>query len=133
MRFVVVSSYHPTSNRNEDLVLIHTSPLYLLIILHQTATTVKHTLHGFGCIFLSSYIKPQLGCLCLRFYCVVSSYHPTSNRNKPGTLRHYVTLYLLIILHQTATLLMPRYKSFRCIFLSSYIKPQPFPIYPRAA
>ena len=99
----VVSSYHPTSNRNLIVFRFHSDKLYLLIILHQTATAnpedsrvrrlylliILHQTATFRvgldvwrcCIFLSSYIKPQPKAWCWCWCCVVSSYHPTSNRN----------------------------------------------------
>ena len=208
----VVSSYHPTSNRNDDvsslpagtlylLIILHqtatmrcasrwTGALYLLIILHQTATNQSLVFDFIGCIFLSSYIKPQphdpyrayaVSCIFLSSYIkpqlfgpfrspssrciflssyikpqpvaplaaserVVSSYHPTSNRNSLPLLANQAELYLLIILHQTATcpaffccwsrlyLLIILHQTATplvvwlyimcCIFLSSYIKPQ---------
>ena len=80
-----------------------TSWLYLLIILHQTATCRSPVRCVAGCIFLSSYIKPQLLPVWLLVVLVVSSYHPTSNSNQRVLLMKTSELYLLIILHQTAT------------------------------
>ena len=144
---VVVSSYHPTSNRNSQYAVERGEWLYLLIILHQTATGFQNFFIASSCIFLSSYIKPQLSPACPLLRFVVSSYHPTSNRNLPLSLRRTrqvvssyhptsnrnlivlmmaaVELYLLIILHQTATSFSLIFNCSRCIFLSSYIKPQP--------
>ena len=34
----VVYHYNPTSNRNEDVNIINVIKLYIIIILHQTAT-----------------------------------------------------------------------------------------------
>ena len=100
----VVSSYHPTSNRNLNWFLVFHAVLYLLIILHQTATPIHSISQQAGCIFLSSYIKPQLYVASSLSVLVVSSYHPTSNRNLLIVFITVVLLYLLIILHQTATI-----------------------------
>ena len=99
----VVSSYHPTSNRNVIALLEGLVGLYLLIILHQTATTVRTNHYILCCIFLSSYIKPQRVGQQAGRQQVVSSYHPTSNRNSRLRTEEDDKLYLLIILHQTAT------------------------------
>ena len=120
----VVSSYHPTSNRNFPRLVLSCKRLYLLIILHQTATSLPLSPASFGCIFLSSYIKPQLSSIFLCTDTVVSSYHPTSNRNFGNFAYLCGKLYLLIILHQTATARLIKIMPKRCIFLSSYIKPQ---------
>ena len=100
--------------------------LYILIFLHQTATQIDKARSDIGCISLYSYIKPQLkfsvrshlpSCISLYSYIkpqqrssssvmsvVVYPYIPTSNRNPRPRLLYLVALYILIFLHQTATM-----------------------------
>ena len=120
--------------------------MYLLKFLHQT-TTISFALSvAKGCIFSSSYIKPQrpwrpfivwAGCIFsssyikpqLKYYyylyiSVVSSQVPTSNHNRESEGLDVVGLYLLKFLHQTTTVRPRRPGKCCCIFSSSYIKPQ---------
>ena len=124
-----------------------TDTLYILIFLHQTATSMpvgyaapgcislysyikpqqetEYNFEGHRCISLYSYIKPQPYFSCSRKWCAVYPYIPTSNRNR---IRFYVvehSLYILIFLHQTATVIGLIVLLQRCISLYSYIKPQP--------
>ena len=77
--------------------------MYLIEILHQTTT------------------RPSRSSLSLPLY-LIEILHQTT------TLRIWLTrkieLYLIEILHQTTTAFTPSYRSFRCILLKFYIKPQ---------
>ena len=149
IRLEVVYPYIPTSNRNCQTLLEVFVMLYILIFLHQTATSALYVRQHRSCISLYSYIKPQLvvaaivigtGCISLYSYIkpqlvitipiiirvvypyiptsnrnlptipsflqvVVYPYIPTSNRNRREWLFGFPSLYILIFLHQTATLI----------------------------
>ena len=103
---------------------------------------------AFGCILSKFYIKPQLN----RDYgdeaSVVSYRNSTSNHNFVGSVRIFVVLYLIEILHQTTTGVLTSLcdlklylieilhqtttfplivcTTMRCILSKFYIKPQPF-------
>ena len=164
----VVYHLHPTSNRNVARVDTVLPWLYIIFILHQTATWPPTRKTWRSCISSSSYIKPQRnairrytssGCISsssyikpqlLRKYVseleVVYHLHPTSNRNKalyfissPSVVYHLhptsnrnmlhrgvedIWLYIIFILHQTATRRKRWCSPHGCISSSSYIKPQ---------
>ena len=102
------------------------SLLYILIFLHQTATCVLNGRLIPCCISLYSYIKPQRvidgisDLLAVYPYiptsnrngvavpvadvCAVYPYIPTSNRNNALYRVFIAELYILIFLHQTATI-----------------------------
>ena len=120
--------------------------LYILIFLHQTATTRVLSIKNDGCISLYSYIKPQQFRSQVAAHLAVYPYIPTSNRNIDDSLVTAATavypyiptsnrnltsvvpvsgvLYILIFLHQTATAAGVRVGCHCCISLYSYIKPQ---------
>ena len=77
--------------------------LYIVLFLHQTATTTKGSLTTSCCISFYSYIKPQHERLPLISLCVVYRSIPTSNRNKQIDYYSFVLLYIVLFLHQTAT------------------------------
>ena len=142
----VVYPYIPTSNRNSYNLLPSFPALYILIFLHQTATLwwllpalmccislysyIKPQLNGseenrsMRCISLYSYIKPQPARYCPRWQPVVYPYIPTSNRNLFKNCPYWPALYILIFLHQTATVFLVPLYVIGCISLYSYIKPQ---------
>ena len=78
----VVYHYNPTSNRNKVLVPKDPKKLYIIIILHQTATEMY-----FGDVFGVLYINIIL--------------HQTATMSAGDVRRS--KLYIIIILHQTAT------------------------------
>ena len=79
----------------------------------------------FSCISFYSYIKPQLRHGYFMHFLVVYRSIPTSNRNCAAKINRIFGLYIVLFLHQTATLRSRlAYKS-RCISFYSYIKPQP--------
>ena len=120
--------------------------LYIVLFLHQTATIFLMSRRYFSYISFYSYIKPQLIPL-LHFVClVVYRSIPTSNRNRgqveevfkglyivlflhqtatlrPQSLR-CPSLYIVLFLHQTATLPISTRRQASCISFYSYIKPQ---------
>ena len=144
---LAVYPYIPTSNRNRIQRENSEIQLYILIFLHQTATEREFRIHDSGCISLYSYIKPQQRIQREFREFAVYPYIPTSNRNVPNVWdfsdRLYIliflhqtatlspwapfvlTLYILIFLHQTATWLLCCLLLICCISLYSYIKPQP--------
>ena len=141
-----VYPYIPTSNRNRLLLLSQCLTLYILIFLHQTATgaSLILSIHGLyiliflhqtatgsyprnnspSCISLYSYIKPQPKGMTVQQLQAVYPYIPTSNRNHGVSHLVPALLYILIFLHQTATLCRGSSALLCCISLYSYIKPQ---------
>ena len=121
--------------------------LFISCFLHQT-TTRQSLLNGrYSCLYLVSYIKPQLslvrraGCLrCLYLVsyikpqllrgamtksAVVYILFPTSNHNFLFLFCHNALLFISCFLHQTTTEEMSRKLNNGCLYLVSYIKPQP--------
>ena len=121
--------------------------LYLIEILHQTTTIAVKGASLLRCILSKFYIKPQLMTWTLTVCEVVSYRNSTSNHNRRLTLRLFLALYLIEILHQTTTIWTPlrcilalylieilhqttTLSDFRshycgCILSKFYIKPQP--------
>ena len=122
----------PTSNRNGNLYGHKVHELYIVLFLHQTATPRGGGLNFYCCISFYSYIKPQLTYTLREAQAVVYRSIPTSNRNTdreadcvglvvyrsiPTSNRNFPTstrprrkLYIVLFLHQTATMeskLMP--------------------------
>ena len=166
--FLVVYRSIPTSNRNRNAGQVTALELYIVLFLHQTATSERvikdclmlyivlflhQTATGamkrkiyFGCISFYSYIKPQLharlpahagvvyrsiptsnrnGLLGEGFKLwVVYRSIPTSNRNAQGAYNGENLLYIVLFLHQTATLDDNAEDGYSCISFYSYIKPQ---------
>ena len=120
--------------------------LYIVLFLHQTATEGEGKTLCFSCISFYSYIKPQLFSLqptrtasCISFYSyikpqlyvsfgcsvwVVYRSIPTSNRNLDSMPFAFIKLYIVLFLHQTATLSKDSCAAICCISFYSYIKPQ---------
>ena len=102
------------------------STLYIVLFLHQTATVLRQSCIRASCISFYSYIKPQphpviryrnYGCISFYSYIkpqlflnlhpvasVVYRSIPTSNRNARVFWRYIASLYIVLFLHQTATL-----------------------------
>ena len=122
----VVYHYNPTSNRNRDKTISQHEELYIIIILHQTATKFYLSLLSYSLyiiIILHQTATKHLIILDLHLLyiiiilhqtatqqCqqrhkedVVYHYNPTSNRNGPQAFDFVNELYIIIILHQTAT------------------------------
>ena len=122
-------------------------PLFMGLFLHQT-TTVRHIFRRpLGCLWVFSYIKPQpveggtryvfvvygsfptsnhngsLGCSSSTR--VVYGSFPTSNHNHIGLRVVVAELFMGLFLHQTTTLLHLGKLSLSCLWVFSYIKPQP--------
>ena len=120
--------------------------LYIVLFLHQTATFLVVGFFHWRCISFYSYIKPQPRRLCVLAVRVVYRSIPTSNRNLlsltiPVSLLYIVLflhqtatvqvakdpsakLYIVLFLHQTATFISVLDSSLCCISFYSYIKPQ---------
>ena len=102
-RVSVVYHLHPTSNRNENVITTFVKRLYIIFILHQTATGSPPLSPSARCISSSSYIKPQPRHQAGTRSEVVYHLHPTSNRNPNSLETLGAVLYIIFILHQTAT------------------------------
>ena len=120
--------------------------LYLIEILHQTTTYPLPQPMLLRCILSKFYIKPQLLQSLPITFSVVSYRNSTSNHNiafndklgrrvvsyRNSTSNHNcvlsvnlpIALYLIEILHQTTTYLLPQPMLLRCILSKFYIKPQ---------
>ena len=99
----VVYHLHPTSNRNKYPSGYSFETLYIIFILHQTATYRTLWWYFRSCISSSSYIKPQPNQSYSNHFIVVYHLHPTSNRNLFCAGLNLPLLYIIFILHQTAT------------------------------
>ena len=77
--------------------------LYLIEILHQTTTSTRLRVLLRSCILSKFYIKPQQIPVPSFRTRVVSYRNSTSNHNFVGSVRIFVVLYLIEILHQTTT------------------------------
>ena len=137
---IVVYRSIPTSNRNVSVVTICVFPLYIVLFLHQTATpaavlygiprlyivlflhqtatTPKCDISCSCCISFYSYIKPQLVGASFHASNVVYRSIPTSNRNFPQDVKNVWWLYIVLFLHQTATL-KPRFHLCRLVVYRS--------------
>ena len=126
--------------------LICSRVLYIVLFLHQTATSLYRSEDRRSCISFYSYIKPQRSLFQKCYSCVVyrsiptsnrnlylrSSRNskvvyrsiPTSNRNMRNRQERLRRLYIVLFLHQTATLRVATAKLSCCISFYSYIKPQ---------
>ena len=98
--------------------------LYLIEILHQTTTHCKCIQFTLCCILSKFYIKPQQLLLKKETLLVVSYRNSTSNHNFVGSVRIFVVLYLIEILHQTTTYNTLLCSLLGCILSKFYIKPQ---------
>ena len=78
--------------------------LFLINILHQTATWQTLTNEMSSCSLSIFYIKPQLFSLLALLSPVIPYQYSTSNRNRSWFLSVLEKLFLINILHQTATL-----------------------------
>ena len=147
-RSSVVSYRNSTSNHNLEYKTKNEKTLYLIEILHQTTTFPAAFRKSPSCILSKFYIKPQLCRQRSNFCCVVSYRNSTSNHNFVGSVRIFVVLYLIEILHQTTTGVLTSLcdlklylieilhqtttfplivcTTMRCILSKFYIKPQPF-------
>ncbi len=79
---MVVYHYNPTSNRNKKRGVYYTDE----VVYHYNPTSNRNS------IFVA-----------LNLRLVVYHYNPTSNRNEWIATIHGTELYIIIILHQTAT------------------------------
>ena len=79
----VVYHYNPTSNRNAHNLFIFRLSLYIIIILHQTATNLADVLDG-STLYIIIILHQT------------ATVHPLTKKHRQ--------LYIIIILHQTATI-----------------------------
>ena len=77
-----------------------------------------------GCILSCSYIKPQHSVYVLPCATVVYYHVPTSNHNYRLLWRFSDSLYIIMFLHQTTTVVTNNVAVGSCILSCSYIKPQ---------
>ena len=82
--------------------------LHIVLFLHQTTTQHDVCLFHLCCISYYSYIKPQRTNSILRYEQVVYRTIPTSNYNFDNLRTFYNSLYIVLFLHQTTTLLMDK-------------------------
>ena len=121
-RLYLIEILHQTTTSRTTM--LHRLKLYLIEILHQT-TTIRRSFYSVdSCILSKFYIKPQQQTIKLQSNSVVSYRNSTSNHNNAETVRAFLWLYLIEILHQTTT----KPSRFRCllscILSKFYIKPQ---------
>ena len=100
----VVSYWISTSNHNQEL-----PNLFLPRVVSYWISTSNHN----GIVGIKN------------FYSVVSYWISTSNHNEVDHVDFGTRLYLIEFLHQTTTAAPPCNRSFGCILLNFYIKPQP--------
>ena len=86
---------------------LRTAELYLIEILHQTTTFGRHFPSNDSCILSKFYIKPQLTRIRPYSAIVVSYRNSTSNHNWKSFIVCNLVLYLIEILHQTTTSVLP--------------------------
>ena len=101
LRLYIIFILHQTAT--VSLYRVLRQRLYIIFILHQTATSTRMGTCSVRCISSSSYIKPQLSGLSTGSISVVYHLHPTSNRNHAIGADIEDQLYIIFILHQTAT------------------------------
>mgnify|MGYP006998862752 CR=1 FL=1 len=100
------------------------SELYCILFLHQTTTHGTASSDAHGCIASSFYIKPQLYAELPQYASVVLHPLSTSNHNRYPVVAAVKTLYCILFLHQTTTILPDQITWSCCIASSFYIKPQ---------
>ena len=118
----LISILHQTATHN--FIIAPQAELFLISILHQTATMVLLMLHVICCSLSVFYIKPQRApCSCV-LPVVVPYQYSTSNRNCGYLRTTQAELFLISILHQTATSSMSSNDCPGCSLSVFYIKPQ---------
>ncbi len=103
-QYSVVYHYNPTSNRND----VPNPMSSLAVVYHYNPTSNRNGTHG---QHLGRYVVYHYNptsnrncCRILNVFCiVVYHYNPTSNRNYNMSKKQSNGLYIIIILHQTAT------------------------------
>ena len=114
----------PTSNRNRSSLSILTYSLYIVLFLHQTATTQHVDNQTISCISFYSYIKPQRAARSYITLHVVYRSIPTSNRNSPSTLHNHAAVVYRSIPTSNRNMMQFIRVVLSCISFYSYIKPQ---------
>ena len=104
--------------------VMHKSPLHLHLLEYiTTSSVVRDPTRGICQMFSASVVyhynptSNRNG--AIRVGCaggVVYHYNPTSNRNTEDVWERFCRLYIIIILHQTATLVLP-YLSVRMLYI----------------
>ncbi len=142
----VVYQSFPTSNHNPQIKIKITNLLFTSLFLHQTTTSLVGHRICQCCLPVFSYIKPQLPDVANAPRLVVYQSFPTSNHNISDDViiwgavvyqsfptsnhNHRVNtisnglLFTSLFLHQTTTRLYLLIRSFCCLPVFSYIKPQ---------
>ena len=121
-RLYLIEILHQTTTSRTTM--LHRLKLYLIEILHQT-TTIRRSFYSVdSCILSKFYIKPQQQTIKLQSNSVVSYRNSTSNHNNAETVRAFLWLYLIEILHQTTTADVLKVQESSCILSKFYIKPQ---------
>ena len=121
----VVSYRNSTSNHNEDLK----AALPGFVVSYRNSTSNhNYPSHAFFVVSVVSYRNSTSNhnqrMTRTTDLCVVSYRNSTSNHNLVGSVRIFVVLYLIEILHQTTTTCTQSEESGSCILSKFYIKPQ---------
>ena len=101
-RLFLISILHQTATYT--ILFSGVFSLFLISILHQTATRKFSKTTSTGCSLSIFYIKPQREVIATFPSTVVPYQYSTSNRNHDGCHTWMFRLFLINILHQTATL-----------------------------
>ena len=99
----VVYGSFPTSNHNKQLQYFDADKLFMGLFLHQTTTRPTMLCANTSCLWVFSYIKPQLCGERQQLEHVVYGSFPTSNHNFPGLVGVAGLLFMGLFLHQTTT------------------------------
>ena len=106
-RLPVVYGSFPTSNHNVRYPYLAAYRLFMGLFLHQTTTYTDYWDARDGCLWVFSYIKPQLNGRTV-FPCkVVYGSFPTSNHNYRTKHEADRRLFMGLFLHQTTTVVNP--------------------------
>ena len=97
--------YHlvPTSNHNTLFVCLFTCALFIILFLHQTTTDLRFVKSSQSCLSSCSYIKPQPSHRHGTRKMVVYHLVPTSNHNLLLVVFAFLSLFIILFLHQTTT------------------------------
>ena len=123
--FSVVPYQYSTSNRNVAGTVFFQMLLFLINILHQTATLACRKLSLLSCSLSIFYIKPQLWMMSFMaqtLLFLINILHQTATNWR--ILFIVSVLFLINILHQTATIPTTHFPSRGCSLSIFYIKPQ---------
>ena len=93
----------PTSNHNTKAGAFACFAVFMGLFLHQTTTVRRLCAVAEWCLWVFSYIKPQLCPSCLVSKAGVYGSFPTSNHNRRRLKRFEEKVFMGLFLHQTTT------------------------------